>query len=171
MRYTPIILFFLLYSCSNTKKEDKPVPSPAELKESLVNVNKIYAKKESDDIDQYISRRNWSMVSTGTGLRCMIYKNGWGEQAKADQFARVNYKISLLDGTVCYSSEKSGPKEFLIDQDHVESGLHEGVKYMKVGDKAILIIPSHLAHGLIGDEDKIPAKATLVFDLELLSLR
>jgi FKBP-type peptidyl-prolyl cis-trans isomerase FkpA len=40
-----------------------------------------------------------------------------------------------------------------------------------VGDKAILILPSHLAHGLVGDENKIPPKASVIYELELLSLK
>ena len=42
--------------------------------------------------------------------------------------------------------------------------------YMKEGDKAKLILPSHLAYGLIGDQNKIPQKATIIYDIELLEL-
>ena len=41
---------------------------------------------------------------------------------------------------------------------------------MKVGDKAKFIIPSHLAFGLLGDENKIPKRATLVYDVELIDV-
>ena len=132
----------------------------------------MYVKQESDEIDQYVKHRGWNnMRSTGTGLRYMIYEHGSGEQATKGKYAFVNYKITLLDGTVCYTSEKNGPKKFLIGQDHVESGLHEGILFMKAGDKAIFILPSHLAHGLMGDNDKIPARSSVVYDIELLSLR
>lgn len=170
MRFFLLPILILFCSCGN-RKPGKPLPTPEEIRESLVNANKIYAKQEADEIDQYIRRRGWKMENTGTGLRYRITRKENGEQAKAGQFASVNFKISLLDGTVCYSSDGSGPREFLIDQDNVESGLHEGIKYLGVGDKAVFIIPSHLAHGLLGDESKIPPKATLVFNVELLSLR
>ena len=49
--------------------------------------------------------------------------------------------------------------------------MHEGVKYMHVGDKAVIILPSHLAYGLVGDEHKIPPHASLLYELELLSVR
>lgn len=170
-RFFSLLIMLFLYSCGNRNVSDKPVPTPAEMNEQLIDANKIYAQKEADEIDEYIRRHDWSVISTGTGLRYMINKRGEGEQAKTGQLAKVNYKISLFDGTVCYSSDKDGPKEFLIDQDDVESGLHEGIKYFKVGDRAILIIPSHLAHGLIGDESKIPSRAALVFEVELLELK
>jgi len=42
---------------------------------------------------------------------------------------------------------------------------------MRVGDRAKFIIPSHLAFGLIGDQKKIRHKATLVYDLEFVSMK
>jgi FKBP-type peptidyl-prolyl cis-trans isomerase len=131
----------------------------------------MYVKQESDEIDQYVRHRGWNMITTGTGLRYMITYNGGGAPAKFEQIAKVNYKISLLNGQVCYTSDSLGPKEFVIGADNVESGLHEGIQYMHVGDKATLILPSHLAHGLIGDETKIPAKASVIYELELLSVK
>lgn len=142
-----------------------------EFQNKLIEANKMYVKRESDEIDQYIMHKGWSMITTGTGLRYMIIRKGDGTQAKPRQSAKVNYKISLLDGRVCYSSDSIGPKEFIVEGDNVESGLHEGIQYMHVGDKAVLILPSYLAHGLMGDENKIPAKASVIYELELLSLK
>ena len=174
MRYFLVILGFVLglvESCSNKNSSSKNTPTQRQLQEPLINANKIYVKQESDEIDQYVRNHNYNVTTTGTGLRYMIYKKGEGKQAVTGKFAKVSYKISLLNGTECYSSDKKGTKDFLIDQDNVESGLHEGIKYLHVGDKAIFILPSHLAHGFIGDEDKIPPRSSVVYDIELLSLR
>jgi len=53
----------------------------------------------------------------------------------------------------------------------VESGLEEAVLLLHAGDKARIIIPSHLAYGLVGDDDKIPARATLIYEIELIELK
>jgi FKBP-type peptidyl-prolyl cis-trans isomerase len=66
--------------------------------------------------------------------------------------------------------DNDDPKTFLIGQGGVESGLEEGILLLQEGDKARFIMPPHLAHGLIGDRDKIPARATIIYDLELVSL-
>ncbi len=142
-----------------------------EFQDKLIEANKMYVKRESDEIDQYVAHKGWKMTTTGTGLRYMIIQKGNGALAKPEQLAKVNFKISLLDGRVCYSSDSTGAKEFIVAGDNVESGLHEGIQYMHVGDKAILILPSHLAHGLIGDENRIPPKASVIYELELLSLK
>ncbi len=100
----------------------------------------------------------------------MIYFNGNGQQAKVGNIALINFEISLLNGTVVYSSNNK-PEEFVVGKDNVESGLHEAITYLKVGDKAKLIIPIHLAFGLAGDMNKIPPRSTIVYDIELVSLK
>lgn len=168
-----LIISGLFQSCGDAHKKTAKQTNiySKDFQDKLVEANKMYVKQESDEIDQYVAHHGWQMTTTGTGLRYMITKKGDGAAAKIDQRAKVNYKISLLDGTVCYSSDSTGAKEFLIGKDNVESGLHEGIQYMHVGDKAIIILPSHLAHGLIGDESKIPPHASVLYELELLSLK
>lgn len=171
--YLFLPLAFILHSCSdNHKKTTKNTNIQSkEFQDKLIEANKMYVKKESDEIDQYVKHRGLQMTTTGTGLRYVITQNGTGAIAMPQQRAKVNFKISLLNGTLCYSSDSTGAKEFLIGHDNVESGLHEGIQFMHVGDKAIFILPSHLAHGLIGDESRIPPHASVRYDIELLSLK
>ncbi|MEW6467612.1 MAG: FKBP-type peptidyl-prolyl cis-trans isomerase [Bacteroidota bacterium] len=162
----------LLICCG--EEREKPRLSKKEAKQArkkLEDVNNYLQKKESDEIDAYVLQRKWQMTTTGTGLRYEIYEKGDGEKAKSGMIARVSYEISLLDGTVCYSSRTDGYKEFKIGEDYVETGIHEGVQLMRVGDKARFIIPSYLAHGLMGDYNKIPPRSVIIYDIELLSLR
>jgi FKBP-type peptidyl-prolyl cis-trans isomerase FkpA len=169
------LLFLLLIIASSCNKHKPSSPKTniesKEFKDKLVDANKIYVKRESDEIDQYAAHKDWQMITTGTGLRYMIISKGTGTIVKSEQRVKVNFKVSLLDGTLCYSSNATGAKEFLVGMDNVESGLHEAVQYMHVGDKAIVILPSHLAYGLVGDGNKIPPKASLVYELEVLSVR
>jgi FKBP-type peptidyl-prolyl cis-trans isomerase len=111
------------------------------------------------------------MKETGTGLRYMIYRDGSGLKAEKGKVAILNYKLWLITGDLVYSSETNGPKSFLIGKGGVESGLEEGILLMKVGDKAKMILPSHLAHGLLGDEKKIPPRTAIVYDIELVELK
>lgn len=141
------------------------------MKQHMTEANRILMEKESDEIDAYAKRKGWNMTTTGTGLRYQILQEGKGEKAKPGQFAKVSYKIFLTDGTLCYSSEQDGAKEFKVEEDYVESGLHEGIQLMNPGCKARFILPSHLAHGLTGDNDKIPPMSPVVYEVELISLR
>lgn len=165
------VLLFTFFSCNTKNKQQAATISNLELKKPLQNANRAMVKKESTEIDAYVKRRNLDVIETGTGLRYLIYKKGSGVQAERGNYVTVSYKVSLLDGTVCYTTEKHGVQEVLIGQDHVESGIHEGLELMHVGDKALFILPPYIAHGLIGDQNKIPPMATIIYDIELISLR
>ena len=166
------IALFLASCGNNSQQEKKPrVIVVDSLKKPLEHVNKKLVKEEDREIKDFIERYNWNMSETGTGLRYLIYKKGNGASAKKGKIAKFNYEVKLITGKVCYSSKTDGPQEFLIGKGGVISGLEEGVLLLRVGDKAKFIIPSHLAFGLLGDEDKVPKRATLVYDLELLEVK
>ncbi|MCW3102001.1 MAG: fkpA [Bacteroidetes bacterium] len=166
-----LVALGVVESCGNGNKQNSH-PQTKNLDSSLVEANKMYVKRESDEIDQYVAHHGWKMNTTGTGLRYMITKKGTGTAtAQPEQRVKVDYRISLLDGTLCYSSEKEGPKEFIVGKDNIESGLHEGIQYLHAGDEATFILPSHLAHGLLGDGNKIPAKASVIYEIKLISIQ
>jgi FKBP-type peptidyl-prolyl cis-trans isomerase len=60
---------------------------------------------------------------------------------------------------------------FQIGHGGVETGLEEAILLMKVGDRAKLVIPSHLAHGFFGDDERIPPRATLIYDIKIVNLK
>lgn len=162
-------LYIGFVSCGNEAKPKQEI-DPLQFKQALEKVNKYEVEKQSDEINRYIQHRKWNMKTTGTGLRYMFVKEGNGIQVKSGDFVKVNYKISLLDGTVCYSSDQEGSYEFKVEGDAIESGLHEAIQLMHRGDKAKFILPPHLAHGLHGDDAKIPPLSAIVVDLELLEV-
>lgn len=159
-----------LFSCGNEPRHyNTPGPIVKDtLTEPLIHTNKRLSENEKRDIDNFVKRKGWPMTETGTGLRYSVYEKGKGEQVQSGDLVMVNFEITLLNGELCYSSEETGSEEFVVDHDHVESGLHEAIKYLHVGDKAKIIIPSHLAFGLTGDSDKIPPLSPIVYDLEVL---
>ena len=165
------MLICLVYSCKNEKPKKAPMLDPAKIAKPLEKFNQEMIGVEDRQIDDYLSRRAWNMIHSKTGLRYTIYKEGKGLQPLVGQIVVLDYSIQLIRGEEVYNSKKDGKKIFRLDQDEEISGLHELVKYMKVGDCAKAIIPSYLAYGLVGDEKKIPRKATLIFDLQLKEIR
>lgn len=170
-----ILLFclslFLVFSCGNkTDTKHKPQLEGTYDKE-LEGAHEIYAISEDEQIDDYANRQGWSMNKTGTGLRYLIYKNGNGKKAELETIVRFAFTTTLINGFVCYDSSVDGQKEILLGNAEVASGLEEGLLLMREGDKAKFILPSHLAYGLLGDENKIPTKAILIYDVELIEVR
>jgi len=169
-----VVMFITLAAAHGCQENPSPQPAPTqkEVNRGMEDINRQMAMEEDAVIEGYASRRGWEMVKTGTGLRYAIYESGpKGPLAAEGQVATVNYEVSLIDGSVVYTSKEDGHRSFLIGQDNVESGIHEAIQYMKVGDKAHVILPTHLAHGLTGDNDKIPPRSTVIYDLELIALK
>lgn len=166
------LLMVVLVMCSSCDGEKRQVKvSDKQIEESLIQSNKIRARKEAGEIADFITKKGWEMTSTGTGLYYMVYEAGNGiDYSKNGQEATVHYSIHLFSDTLCYTSRESDPATFKIGLSGVESGLHEGLTYMKEGDKAKFIIPSHLAYGTFGDRNKIPPHTPLVYDIELIKL-
>jgi len=108
-------------------------------------------------------------VKTDSGL---IYKEltlGTGDSPKPTDSVKVNYKGTLVDGTVFDSSyARNEPAEFPLNR--VIPCWTEGVQKMKVGGKAQLVCPSSIAYGDNGQPPTIPGGATLVFEVELLGI-
>lgn len=165
------ILFFLVIACTNNTQPSQYSNNNKITQDSLINFNRKVIKTEDEDIADFITRHQWNMKKTSTGLRYVIYKKGRGPLAVKGKYATINYTVRLLNGDLAYSSEQTGPREFEIGHGGVESGLEEGIILLHVGDHVKFIVPSHLAFGLIGDQDKIPQRATLVYDIELLKLK
>ena len=163
------ILFIAFISCS--EQQEIKQPSLKEIQEALLEANIKATEIESEQIEAYIKEKELSVEGTGTGLRYSIYHKG--EQTIKGELGKravINYQVTLLNGDTCYSTEGK-PEELLIGEDYAESGLHEAIQLMYEGDKAIVIIPSHLAHGLAGDLKKIPIRSTIVYDIELLKVK
>ena len=167
--YFLLILLAILAGCSET--EEQKTPPNWDVKKST-EFNKELALEEDLDINLFLSQHeNWKVDTTGTGLRIVWFKRTEGKTPKAQQSAKVHYKISLLDGTKVYETEADKVDVFRVDNSEMESGIHEGIKLMHPGEKAKLIFPSYLAHGLVGDMDKIPPLSPLVVDIELIEIK
>lgn len=109
---------------------------------------------------------------TNSGLRYQIIQKGNGAKAEKGKTVSVHYKGMLADGTVFDSSYKRNqPIDFAIGVGQVIPGWDEGIGLLKVGDKARMVIPSHLAYGSAGAGGVIPPNATLIFDVELMGVK
>ena len=83
---------------------------------------------------------------------------------------KVHYTGTLMNGKQFDSSVGREPFEVTLGQGQVIKGWDEGVPGMKVGGKRKLTIPGLMAYGENGSGDKIPPKAALKFDIELLEI-
>lgn len=165
-----LICLFLL-ACSSEQPKKKPLPNKGQVRDLSVEMHSWDRQRQEDEINKYAERNGWDMKATASGLRYMELQSGTGPLAMPGQIAKVDYTVKLMDGRICYSSANDGSREFLIGEDNVEEGIHEGIQLMRKGSVMRFILPSHLAHGLTGDGKKIPPVASLVVEIKLLDIQ
>jgi FKBP-type peptidyl-prolyl cis-trans isomerase FkpA len=108
---------------------------------------------------------------TDSGLKYEDTVEGDGAVAEAGQNVSVHYTGWLTDGSKFDSSkDRNQPFQFPLGGGRVIRGWDEGVQGMKVGGTRKLTIPPQLGYGAAGAGGVIPPNATLVFEVELLSI-
>lgn len=157
-----------LASCNDDTTSRTVSGNTSDRKSSLEKVNKYIVRQESEYIEDYVERRGLDMIRTGTGLRYCVLRHGDTVSINKGDIVTLEYRVRLLTGDVVYSSKEDGPKVFQVGKGGVESGLEEVMLLLHVNDVAEVIIPSHLAFGLLGDGHKIPPKATLIYNLKVV---
>ncbi|EKE24998.1 MAG: Peptidyl-prolyl cis-trans isomerase [uncultured bacterium] len=155
-----VALLVLGYTLTRTKEVKAP-----EVKDAAIENQQ---SKQKQQVSNNSNKDNKSM-----GLEIKTTQEGTGERiVKSGDNISVHYTGKLTDGTKFDSSVDRGtPFEFKIGQGMVIQGWEQGLLGMKVGEKRTLTIPSELGYGSRGAGNVIPPNATLVFDVELISIK
>ena len=108
--------------------------------------------------------------STDSGLLYLVLEKGDGAKPTLDSSVTVHYRGTLIDGSEFDSSySRNEPTTFGLAS--IIPGWQEALQLMSVGSKWQLVIPPELAYGDRGAPPAIPSSATLVFEIELLSIQ
>ena len=133
---------------------------------------KAVAEKNKKDGEAFLAanKKKEGVITMPSGLQYKILTAGKGKSPKATDTVTVNYRGTTIDGTEFDSSYKRGkPATFALNQ--VIPGWTEAVQLMKEGAKWEIYIPSNLAYGERGAGATIGGNATLIFEVELLSIK
>lgn len=160
----------LMLSFAGCKQKNKPTAKAAPISdEQMMSVNEQLLRYEIEWMEQYAERHQWQVKKTPSGIFYEIYHQTNGSPIKNGETVVLNYELKLINGETIYSSKADGPKKFTLGNGEVETGLEEIVSFMHKGEKAHLLIPSHLGYGVAGDMNRIPQKAVLVYDIEVIN--
>jgi FKBP-type peptidyl-prolyl cis-trans isomerase len=125
---------------------------------------------ELQKIQEYVKLNNITTKPNSSGLYYIETVLGAGTRAKTGDSVTLNYTGKFLSGKVFDTNIGKKPFSFVLGHGQVIEGWDEGIALMSQGGKATLIIPSSLGYGS-NDYSIIPGNSTLVFDVELLSVK
>lgn len=117
------------------------------------------------------NKKKEGVKTTESGLQYKIIKEGTGGSPKPADRVEVIYRGTLIDGTEFDSTAKHGGKPAQFGVTGVIPGWTEALQMMKTGSKWQLFIPSNLAYKDRGQGQTIGPNSTLIFDVELVSIK
>ncbi len=132
------------------------------------------------DVDAQTKRRRTpktprtqpAAITTPSGLTYLITNKGLGRQPTKGETVVVHYTGMLTNGVKFDSSRDRGePFAFKLGAGQVIKGWDEGFSNLRIGDHAILVIPSNLAYGSRGAGGVIPPDSKLIFVVELIDVK
>jgi FKBP-type peptidyl-prolyl cis-trans isomerase len=164
------LLIALLFSCSCSSDEPReavrPVVASFETM-ALADLNRQMVEKEKDIIEAVMRRKGWNMNYHTDGYYSMVISEGRGKKIGDNSSVELLCRVQLLNGTVCYEHQI---RSLNVNKTNEIAGLHRGLINRFGGDKLRFIFPPYMAYGLLGDQDKIPPRATLIFEVEILTV-
>jgi FKBP-type peptidyl-prolyl cis-trans isomerase FklB len=157
----------------------KPLLTEQEIRETMTAFQKemmakqeVVAKKNKEQGDAFLAenKKKEGVKTLPSGLQYKVIKAGTGKKPKLSETVIAHYRGTLIDGNEFDSSYKRGqPATFQVSG--VIPGWTEALQLMEEGAKWQLFIPSNLAYGERGAGGVIGPNATLVFEIELISIQ
>ncbi len=133
---------------------------------------KKVAEKSKKEGEEFLAdnKKKEGVKTLPSGLQYKVITEGTGKSPKATDTVTVHYRGTFIDGSEFDSSYKRGqPATFPVNG--VISGWTEALQLMKEEAKWVLVIPSSLAYGEKGAGGVIGPNATLIFEVELISVK
>lgn len=130
------------------------------------------AEKNKKEAEAFLAvdKKKEGIVTLPSGLQYKVIKAGVGRKPKPTDRVSVHYRATLIDGTEFSNSYLRGQPEILTVKE-VIPGLAEALTLMQEGAKWLLYIPPNLGYGELGAGSQIGPNASLIFDVELLSIQ
>ena len=137
--------------------------------QKLINKT-LEANSEAGKVFLEENAKREEVTTTASGLQYEVLEEGEGDSPKATDEVEVHYHGTLIDGSVFDSSvERGQPATFPVNG--VIPGWVEALQLMSPGAKYKLFIPSDLAYGERGAGQMIGPNTTLIFEVELISIK
>lgn len=168
-----VVKYFVKVTNVETEEENRERRTREMQEEQERMMKQMEEQKPIDDaaIKKYVEENNLENVERlESGLYYMITEGKGAAKPAVGDNVSVHYTGTLLsDGSKFDSSlDRGTPFQFPLGMNRVIRGWDEGIALLGKGDKATLLIPSHLGYGPRGSGEKIPPFSILKFDVELL---
>ena len=164
-RLLPLLFALLAVACHQPPVIDATQPQGADIKENLINANRVIGQAEDTQIRSYAARRGWQPQQCSNGAYLERTRPGSGPLLEDDDTVALAYRVEALNGSVLYDGVRD---TVVLGQHQPTVGVDAALHGQQRGSTLRLLLPSSLAYGVVGDGDKVPARTVLVYHISIL---
>jgi len=139
--------------------------------ENILKLNQLLAEVEREDIQKFIGEQSMTLQADSLGFWYAVTKQGKGKPIKRGMTVEMEYTLELLDGKICYSSAEKGKRILIIGKSEEERGLDLALQKLTENDQAIVLLPSHLAFGALGNRKCVPPRSPVLYRINTLKIK
>jgi FKBP-type peptidyl-prolyl cis-trans isomerase len=137
----------------------------------MIKLNKLLTDVENKDIKSYVDSSSLPFKLSSLGFFYAVTQEGTGSNIEKGDKILVEYEVQTLQGALCYTYIGKNAKNIIVGKDERQRGFNNAIMLLKDGGKGVFIAPSYLAYGMLGDANKIPPRATLVYKVLSVKLK
>lgn len=134
-------------------------------------LNKEILSHEVEIIENYIEKSQQEFKRTPYGFWISNTAETSLTMAKSGDFVKYTYEVSDFDGSVIYPETEIGIRESVLGKENLPRGLHTSLQLIEKEDSAISLMPSFLAYGGYGDQNKVGGNKPLIFKIKILDIK
>lgn len=159
------LLCLLTLACNNVPVVDvTPADGGKDVKEDLIDANRLMAQSEESQIDSYVGRRGWTMQRLSSGIRVMeSARDVKHEAVDYEDTVVFRYDMETLGGTTLYTAQCD---TVIVGKLKPTRGVDAALRTLHTGSSAVVIVPSQEAYGVVGDGDRIGSRMILVYKIK-----
>jgi FKBP-type peptidyl-prolyl cis-trans isomerase FklB len=149
----------------------KPMVKASERRAALAQIVAKRAQENLERSQEFLAANGAKegVTTLPSGLQYKELSAGEGKTPAPDSRVTVNYRGTLIDGSV-FDSSYERDKPSTLEVRKVIKGWREALQLMKEGAKWEIYVPPELAYGKTGRDKRIPPNSALIFEVELLSV-
>ena len=136
----------------------------------LVEFNKGYVDYEQEEIKRYVDSLHLELKTSPEGILYCIEEPGNGRKPEVNQMARVEYTVTLLDGSTC-PQLKGREQTYKVGSSEMRTGLDMCARMLRPGGKGRFIVPALLAYGVAGKKGCVPPYTPVVCHMQLIEVK
>ena len=128
-------------------------------------------EEEIQWFDTYKNQSDLKFNKTESGFWISNQGAKTSTTAKAGDFVRYTFQVTDLDDNVIYNYNEIGEQKAILGKTDLVRGLHAALQLIEAGNEAKVLLPSFLAYGGLGDNDKIGPNQPIIMDIKIIDIK